>query len=332
MKKLRFATIGTNFIVERFLEASIYMDDIKLNAVYSRSIENAQKLLKDNKKVKIYTDLNKLATAENIDFVYIASPTSLHFEHSIKMLEAGKHVICEKPMASNSKEYYYMKKTAKKHNVVLFEAMRPLYHPSWKSIEEGVNRIGKVHKARFSFCQYSSRYDNFKKGILENAFRPELSNGALMDIGIYCIEVMLSLFGKPQTINSHGHTIRNSIDAYGVIIALFENMICILDYSKVTNSETPCEIEGEDATLYFDKIACPSKVWIKKTNGEEEILFNKEISRDMSYEIQAFVSRIRNNKYEETQDDITKSALILTDQVRKELGIVFPNDVLSLNY
>ena len=99
MEKLRFATIGTNFIAERFLEASLNIDEIKLRAVYSRSIENARKLLKDSEAVKIYTDLNELATAEDIDFVYIASPTSLHMEHSIKMLEAGKHVICEKPMA-----------------------------------------------------------------------------------------------------------------------------------------------------------------------------------------------------------------------------------------
>ncbi|VDN48362.1 scyllo-inositol 2-dehydrogenase (NADP(+)) IolU [Petrocella atlantisensis] len=328
MEKLRFATIGTNFIVERFLEASLNIDEIKLSAVYSRSIDNARKLLKDSEAVKIYTDLNELATAEDIDFVYIASPTSLHMEHSIKMLEAGKHVICEKPMASNSREYYYMKEAARKNNVVLFEAMRPLYHPSWKIIQEGMNRIGRIHKARLSFCKYSSRYDNFKRGIIENAFRPELSNGAVMDIGIYCIEAMLSLFGKPQKINTHGYVIKNSIDAYGVIIASYENMICCLDYSKITNSETPCEIQGEDATLYFDKIACPSKVWINKTNGEEEVLFHKEIYGDMKYEIHAFINLIRDNITEETHEDITESALLLTDQVRADLGIVFPNDVL----
>ncbi|PKM55664.1 MAG: hypothetical protein CVV00_03045 [Firmicutes bacterium HGW-Firmicutes-5] len=79
MEKLRFSTIGTNFIVERFLKASLQVKDLELSAVYSRLIENGKRLLRDN-----------------IDVVYIASPTSLHMEHSITMLEAGKHVICEK--------------------------------------------------------------------------------------------------------------------------------------------------------------------------------------------------------------------------------------------
>ncbi len=156
-------------------------------------------------------------------------------------------------MASNSKEYKIMKDIAKKNGVILFEAMRTLYHPSWEFIQEGVKRIGKVHKARFSFCQYSSRFDNFKKGIVENAFRQELSNGALMDIGIYCIEAMLSLFGEPKKIDAHGYIIPSSIDAYGLIVATYEDMICSLDYSKITNSDTPCLIE--EASRDITKLA-----------------------------------------------------------------------------
>lgn len=326
MDKLRIATIGTNFIAESFLAAVVYVKELELAGVYSRTTENGKRLLKDNDHVMIFTDLNELAKDPTIDIVYIASPTSLHMEHSIKMLEAGKHVICEKPMASHSGEYKLMQEIAKKNNVVLFEAMRPLYHPSWKTIQEGIKTIGRIHKARFNFCQYSSRYDKFKDGIVENAFKPELSNGALMDIGIYCIEAMLSLFGKPKEIDAYSYIIPSSIDAYGTIIASYEKMICHLDYSKITNSETPSEIAGEEGTLYFDKIACPSKVWIKRNDGKEDILFNQEIEHDMRYEILYAIKQIRGNIREETHEEMTKLALLLTDEVRMKTGIVFPAD------
>jgi predicted dehydrogenase len=81
-----------------------------------------------------------------------------------------------------------------------------------------------------------------------------------MDIGIYCIEAMLSLFGEPKKFDAYGYIIPSSIDGYGLILATYEDMICSIDYSKITNSDTPCVFEGEEGTLYIDRIATPSKV------------------------------------------------------------------------
>lgn len=65
--------------------------------------------------------------------------------------------------------------------------MRPDFDPAFDMIKNALPRIGKIRRASFEFCQYSSRYDRFKDGIIENAFNPALGNAAVSDIGVYCI-------------------------------------------------------------------------------------------------------------------------------------------------
>ncbi|WP_341467137.1 hypothetical protein [Clostridium septicum] len=86
-----------------------------------------------------------------------------------------------------------MIKVAKENNVVLMEAMKTTLFPNFKIIKDNLYKIGKVRRYFASFCQYSSRYDKYKSGEILNAFKPELSNGSLMDIGVYCIAPMVNL-------------------------------------------------------------------------------------------------------------------------------------------
>lgn len=76
-----------------------------------------------------------------------------------------------------------MRKAALENQAVLLEAMRSVYSPGFQAVRENLHKLGKIRRVSFQYCQYSRRYDNFKKGIIENAFNPALSNGALMDIG-----------------------------------------------------------------------------------------------------------------------------------------------------
>ena len=85
------------------------------------------------------------------------------------------------------------------------EAMKNVHSPGFHAMMDNLYKIGTVRRATIQYCQYSSRYDKFKKGIIENAFNPKLSNGALMDIGSYCIHFLASLFGKPEKILGRQH-------------------------------------------------------------------------------------------------------------------------------
>ena len=113
------------------------------------------------------------------------------------MINYGKHVLCEKPVCSNREELDILTQAAKEQGVVFMEAMKNVHSPGFYAMMDNLHKIGTIRRATIQYCQYSSRYDKFKNGIIENAFNPKLSNGALMDIGSYCIHFLASLFGKP---------------------------------------------------------------------------------------------------------------------------------------
>lgn len=325
-EKIRFAIIGTNFITKSFLESASMLRQFELSAIYSRNIEKGKEFTYNMKNVSVFDYLEELADEKNIDAVYIASPNYCHAAQSIQMLKSGKHVLCEKPIASNHYEWESMLRAAIENKVVILEAMRPVFTPGYQIVKENLKKLGQIRKVNFSYCQYSSRYDRFKKGIIENAFKPELSNGALMDIGVYCVGVMVSLFGKPKQINANGYILPDSIDGMGSITATYEGMQADLVYSKITDSNLPCEIQGEKGTMYFNTITAPQDIIIKYRDASEERFSDITCQNNMIYEIETFIEVISGKRLSKKYNENTSLTIEILDEARKQIGIIFPAD------
>ena len=323
---IRFATIGTNFIVDWFLEAAKKEERLVHAAVYSRR-ESTGRAFADKYGVeKVYTDLQELAEAEDIDAVYIASPNFLHCSQAILMMENGKHVLCEKPISSSYAELVRMGEAAEENNVVLLEAMRPAYDPGMEMVRDYMERLGKIRRVTFRFCQYSSRYDKFKAGQIENAFRPELSNGALMDIGVYCIHPLLMLFGKPQRICADAVFLKDSIDGEGTIVAGYPDMLAELSYSKITNGISLSEIQGEEGVLTIDRIADPEELVLYPRKGEKETIHVEKEENNMVYEIRKWCSLIEGEEDKQKELRISLMEMEMMDEVRRQIHLTFPSD------
>ena len=324
---INFAVIGTNIITDRFLEAGSRIPGFCLKGVYSRSRERAEEYAGKHGAQLAFDSLEELAACGEIDAVYVASPNSLHARQSILMMEAGKHVLCEKTIASNSKEFAKMRETAEDNKVILLEAMRSVYSPGFAAIRESLDKIGPVRRASFQYCQYSRRYDNFKRGIIENAFRPELSNGALMDIGVYCIHPMAALFGMPERILSSCLKLSNGVDGAGTAILEYPGMIGEVVYSKITDSSVPSQIQGEGGTMIIDRIADPQAVEIIYRDGEKESLSIPHTGNNMIYETETFIKMINSGKQENPWSDASQIELQIMDEIRRQQGITFPADL-----
>lgn len=331
MKKIRVGTIGTNFIVEWFVKAAAKCEGITWAAAYSRDIKKGEAFAGKATDVRIYDSLEMLAVSDEVDAVYVASPTSCHAKQAIMMLLAGKHVLCEKPIASNYQEWKAMQAAAKTSGTVLLEAMRPLFTPGYQAILKSLHKIGTVRRAEFSFCKYSSRYDDFKNDIIENAFRPEFSNGALMDIGVYCVETMVGILGAPETLQAKSVMLPNSIDGTGTILAGYKEALATVGYSKISTSDRGCEIQGEKGTITYEGITAPSNVQIIYNDGSVESLFKQLEIFDMVYEVQAFVDMIQGKESVEKYHAITTESMRIMDKVRASCGIVFPADKEGAN-
>lgn len=326
---IRFCVIGSNFIAERFLEAARHCLGFTLAGYYSRDKQRAQEYARKYNAALSFDNLEALAACKEIDAVYVASPNSLHHKQVLLLLGAGKHVLCEKPIASNYRELQTMLESAEKNRVVLLEAMRPLFNPAVALIRDSLKKLGTIRRATLNYCQYSSRYDKFKAGIIENAFDPSFSNGALMDIGVYCVHVMLYLFGFPQRIQAAGIQLKGSIDGEGTILASYDSMLVELIYSKITDSQNPSEIQGENGCLHIDMLSNPGKIEIIYKDGTHEVLQDRIQPLDMVYEINKFIHLIGAPKQAKDYHRYSETAISLMDEVRRELNIVFPADKIN---
>lgn len=322
---IRFGMIGTGKIAEKFWQANRYGKDFELTAVYSRTLERARQFGFQKGQLQYFDDLEAFANSDCIDAVYVASPNCCHYEQVMTLLKAGKHVLCEKPMASNLEEAQEMFAEAEKQNLILLEGMRSIYAPSFQKMIPYMETLGTIRRATLQYCQYSSRYDNYKRGIVENAFKPELSNGALMDIGVYVVSCMIRLFGAPKSIKASGVKLHNGVDGAGTILMEYPDMIGEAIYSKITDSAMPSQIQGEDASMLVQEIENVKDLRIVRKGVVQSIHFEQS-DNILNYETQEFIKMIKTGMGWEKSKEITVETMKVLDEARKQLHIVFPAD------
>ena len=319
---IRIATVGTGWIVGEFLRGAKEVPEVEYVACYSRTRERGELFAREWGAQKVYTDLEQMAQDDTIDAVYIASPNALHCEQTLLMLRGGKHVLCEKPIARCAVELETMLSAAQERGLVLLQAMRSAFLPTIPLLREEIARIGPVRRARFSYCQYSSRYDKFKNGIIENAFDPLLGNGALMDIGAYCVNLMVLLFGAPRAVTAKAVFLPGSIDALGTAICEYDGFHAELEYSKVDQSDCISEISGESGSLRFWPTAAPLNVVSVRKGKILELASDPCGEYDMRYELERFVLLTRGGDAGEWTE-CTRIAAGVMDEISRQCGIDF---------
>lgn len=329
MDKVHFGIIGTNFITEKILDAAKEEPRFQLAAVYSRTQQKADEFARKHNIAHTFTVLEEMAASPLIDAVYIASPNLLHVTQSILFMNNGKHVLCEKPLASNAFYARQMIQAAKENKVVLMEAMKPTMTPNFMAIKDNLERIGTVRHYFSCYCQYSSRYDKLKAGIVENAFKPELANGAAMDLGVYTIYPMVVLFGKPNKISATGLKLSTGVDGQGAVNFEYDGMNATVLYSKIADSALPTEIQGEEGTITADRINIISEVTFKPRGSDKaELLSSPNPRHEYYYEIAEFIDLIQQGRSESEINSHGNSLITIEiiDEIRRQLGIVYPDE------
>lgn len=337
MKKVRFGVVGTNFITDWVIAGAREDERFELAAVCSRTRERGEKFAAKHNIPHIFTSLEEMAASNKVDAIYIASPNYMHAQQSILCMSYGKHVLCEKPMASNAREAAAMIAASEKYGVTLMEAMKSTLSPNFLAVKENMQRIGTPRRYFASFCQYSSRYDKYKEGIVLNAFRPELSNGAMMDIGVYTIYPLVALFGRPNSISAQGIVLESGADGQGAVNMQYDGVNATVLYSKIANSHLPAEIEGEDGNILIDRIQTPTEVRFyprqAPASGQEkrvegELLSKQEAHNEYYYEVAEFINLILEGRRESqiNSHDTSLATMEIIDEVRRQLGVHYPAD------
>lgn len=333
---ITFGTIGTGWITEAFIKAASKKNQWQLHAVFSRKQEQAEAFASKFDCKTTYTSLESLAADKDMQAVYIASPNSHHYAHAKQLLQAGKHVILEKPATSTPAELDDLFATAKQHGVFLIEAFRHIQEANYKLLRDLVNeqkRLGPIYGASLTYASYSSRYNNVLAGETPNIFSLDFSGGSLVDIGVYPVSFAIALFGAPTSQTYVPFICRTGVDGGGVIILQYETFGVQINHSKGYQSFAPCEIYGEKGTLSINGTTDIKslKHWDPVSKKSEEFagpLRDEKAQVNMEEEAEEF-ARILNEKDEKALGElerISKDVVKVTSDLRRQGGVVYPAD------
>jgi len=229
MKKIRIAYLGAGEISDRFVTQAQALNNTELCAVFSRNIKNAAAKAEKYSIPAYYDNYKRMLKEVKPDAVIVTSPHSLHARHTIDCLNAGCHVLCEKPMATSYKEAKAMALAAKKNKKLLMVLpfdQYPHYLASFDLIKE--KYIGKIVSAHSELSFPGPPRDNWYYD------KKVAKGGAMLDVGCYALSRMITIMGGvkkisafsnillPKRILTGGKKITPSVDDNNVMIMEFE--------------------------------------------------------------------------------------------------------------
>lgn len=260
---VRVALIGTSMISHQFAESSRRVPGLQLAGVLSRDADRAAAVAQQIGAPQSWSDIEEMLASPDVDAVYVASPNSLHHAQCRAALQAGKHVLVEKPAVTTAAEFMELIALAESQGVVLFEGMRNAHDPGMALVRELLPQVGTVRRVSFEYAQRSSRYDQVLAGEQVNIFDPEMAGGALNDLGVYCVSALVDLFGPPEHVAAQQVVVASGTDGSGVALMRYPGFVADVSWSKITASSRPSQIEGELGTITIDRIGEPRRVGLQ---------------------------------------------------------------------
>ena len=290
MRKVRWGVIGCGGIARtRTIPGMLLTENAQLVSVMARDLASAQAVQEQFGADRAYDSAEQMLENDELDAVYIATPVFTHSELTRLAADHGKHVLCEKPLTLTRADAEELYAAADRRGLALMEAMRPAHLPCLDRVRQAMVQVGPIRRADFIYCQYSSRYDKFKRGIVENAFDPSMGGGALRDIGVYPLAWMELLFGAPAVVQAAGYTLPGSIDAVGSALALYDGLTATAGWSKVHDGRNAARLEGERGIVELTPFPLPNRMTVAPRGGTPETVPLETDALDMRYELEDFI-------------------------------------------
>ena len=219
MRKIKWGVLGTANIARGCTIPGMQLaENCELYAIAGRSLEKAEQFREEFGFEKAYGSYEALLTDPVVEAVYIPLPNTLHYEWVIKAAKAGKHILCEKPLAPNANQAAQMQAVARENGVLLMEAFAYLHSPLIAAIKAELDKgaIGEVRYLENAFV--TSDYD------LSNIrMRKETLGGSLYDLGCYCISQAIWLLGEPESVCAVADFSDQSVDRLATGILSYAN-------------------------------------------------------------------------------------------------------------
>lgn len=326
MKKLRFGIVGTGCIAHRFANAIKNVECADLTAVASRTKESAESFGDEFDIPYRFDSYEKMAQSDVIDAAYIAVPHSGHINCSCLMMNNGKHVLCEKPMAVNTREAEEMFRCAKENGVFLMEAMWARLVPGTIKMLETVNsgELGEILGVEGKFC-YTMDEDEMD----HHVFKSENGGGSLLDVGVYGLNFASWYLGKDvKEINAQS-SLYGGVDSHTCALLRYKSG-AIADISSAILLRKPNEgyIYGSKGYAYLKRFYAPQEIEIHLNSGETKTISTPYAGNGFEEQI-IHVCECVANGLKTSPINTPEQTLYITkqmDEIRRMTGVVYTQD------
>lgn len=222
-----------------------------VRALASRSPGKAAEVAQKNHIDRVYGDYRALIDDPAIEAIYLPLPNHLHYPWTLEALAAGKHVLCEKPLACSASEAEEMSAAAQKADRLLMEAFMYRFHPRSKEVRRLVQsgRIGKPRLVRSAFCYRIAPHDYENP---DNArLKTEAGGGALLDVGCYGVSIARWLLGaEPVSVQCHADYHPGGVDVHTAGILNFKkNQLATIEASMIAGLQQTYTVVGENGVI-----------------------------------------------------------------------------------
>ena len=319
---IQWGVIGAGDAAQRFAQGLTQVAGTRLASVWTRRFPAAQTFAAEHGSAA-YDSLRGLL-ASPIDAVYIGTHPDSHRAFALKAIEAGKHVLCEKPSMLNEKELVEVLQAAQKRGVLFMEAMKPPFFPLYRRLREHLEQdpIGQVGFVRAGSSLADIPIDHPLYSI-------ELGGGGLLGIALYEAFLALDWLGGVERIDTVGCLGPSGVDIFASMQTQHQHGIAQLYCGLGLHGHGDALLAGP-----LGNVAIPAKWWnpssatIRYLDGRTIELEEPIVSSGFNYETEHFCELLRDGCDESPvmTHDMSRQMIRILDQARASLGLIYPQE------
>lgn len=326
MDSIRWGILGTGRIGHEFAAGLRDTPDAEILAVGSRSEDSARAFADRFDVPRHYQGYQELAADPDVDVIYVATPHPFHEENVTLCLEAGKHVLCEKPMTINAAQTESLITLAEDRGLFLMEGMWTRFYPLMERVRELLSS-GTIGEARLLDVDFGFRapFDPSHR-----LFDPELGGGALLDVGVYCVSLSSMIFGAPVRISGLAHLGETGVDEQSAAI-LEHAGGRISTISVAIRTATPQEavISGTEGRIkVHSEWWRPHALTLSRSGEEDEVIAAPYTGNGFPHEAAEVMDCIRSGTNESDVMPLRETLQIARtmNELRRQWGLVYPGE------
>jgi predicted dehydrogenase len=326
MGSMRWGILGTGRIGREFAAGLRDTPTAETLAVGSRTETSARDFASSFGIVRYYGSYAELASDPDVDVVYVATPHPFHEANAALCLEAGKHVLCEKPMTVNAAQAERLIALARDRDLFLMEGMWTRFFPLMERVRYLLSS-GAVGEPRLLNVDFGFRapFDPCQR-----LFNPDLGGGALLDVGVYCVSLASMIFGPPDRVTGLAHLGETGVDEQSAAI-LEHSQGHISTFSIATRTATPQEatIAGTEGRIRIHpEWWKPTLMTLSRSGKSDETIEVPHTGNGFPHEAAEVMRCIRSGARESDVMPLRETLSIARtmDELRRQWGLVYPGE------